>query len=124
MDALLVLILALAVVAGALVVLGAGIRSWSSRSRRTAEELAGPAPTLDYVVPPGQDPAVVLNALATEGYAVRAAPARTRLLHVSCPAGPDRDRAHVRATIASVHHTAIDAGAPMEPGEVRFTDET
>lgn len=107
-----------------LLIAGAGLRSWSARRHEVAEELAGPtAPTLDYVVPPGQDPVVLLTALSTEGYTATADPVQTQLLHISCPAGPDRDRAHVRATIATVRSTALDTGAPMDPGQVRFTDE-
>jgi hypothetical protein len=79
---------------------------------------------LDYVVPAGQDPAVVLAALAAEGYDATTDPGQANLVHTRCPSGPERERARVRATIQSVHTTAIDAGAPFDPGPVRFQDET
>lgn len=121
MGALLVPLLILVVV---LVVVGVGVRSWAARRDAAAEELARPATsTLDYLVPPGQDPVVLLTALTTEGFAATADPHRADLVHISCPAGPDRDRARARATIASVHRTGIDSGAPMDPGTVRFLDE-
>jgi hypothetical protein len=112
----------LVVVVAALVLWG--LWTWSSRQRRRADELASPAaPTLDYRVPAGQDPVVVLDVLASEGYAVSTDPRDTMLVHVSCPAGLDRERARVRATIEAAGQTAIDTGAPFEPGEVRFLDE-
>jgi hypothetical protein len=111
-------------VVAVLVVLGLGVRTFATQRRAVADELAQErVPTLDYVVPPGQDPVVLLTALSAEGYAATADPRRADLLHISTPAGPDRDRAHVRATIASAHDTALDTPVTMDPGEVRFTDE-
>jgi hypothetical protein len=121
MGALLVPLVILVVLA---VVVAVGVRSWSRRHAAVADDLAATStPTLDYLVPPGQDPVVLLTALSAEGYTATADPVQTELVHISCPSGPDRDRAHVRGTIAAVHTTAIDAGAPMEPGDVRFLDE-
>jgi len=81
-------------------------------------------PLLDYVVPAGQDPAVVLAALAAERYDASTDPGQANLIHIACPGGADRERARVRATIEAVHTTAIDAGAPFDPGPVRFQDES
>ena len=121
MGALLIPVIALVVVVVAVAV-GAG--AWSSRRHASAERVASPAhPTLDYRVPPGQDPAVLLAALAQEGFTASVDPRDTHLVRVSSPAGPDRDRAHVRSVIASVRTTGIDSGAPHDPGAVRFTDE-
>jgi hypothetical protein len=123
MEALPVLVIVAVVVAVALF-LGMGRASQARRRAETEDDLAQPATsTLDYVVPPGQDPVVLLTALSAEGYTAVTDPRQNDLLHIACPSGPDRDRAHVRGTIAAVHTTAVDAGAPMEPGDVRFLDE-
>jgi hypothetical protein len=107
-----------------LAVVVVGVAAWASRRQRVSDELASTAaPTLDYLVPPGQDPVILTTALDAEGYTVTTDPRNALLVHVSCPAGPDRDRARVRAVISSVHTTALDAGQRMEIGEVRFTDE-
>jgi FtsZ-interacting cell division protein ZipA len=119
-SALVPILVGVVVVVIALVVAG----RWASRRQRTDDELAAPSTaTIDYVVPDVQDPAVVVAALHAEGFTASTDPAQTRLVHVSCPAGPDRERAHVRSVIASVHTTVIDAGAPFDPEQVRFTDE-
>lgn len=121
MGALLVPLIVLVVI---LIAVGIGVRAWAARREAVAEDLARPTTsTLDYHVPPGQDPVVVLTALSTEGFSATADPHRTDLVHISCPAGADRDRARVRATIASAHSTAIDTGASMDPTPVRFADE-
>jgi hypothetical protein len=121
MGALLVPLVILLVI---LVIAWVGLRSWAGRRTAVADDLAEPrTSTLDYVVPPGQDPVVLLTALSAEGYTATADPRQTDLVHISCPAGADRDRARVRATIQSVHSTAIDTGVPMDPGHVRFVDE-
>jgi hypothetical protein len=99
-------------------------RAWMGRRTEVADELASPeSPTLDYVVPAGQDPVVVLTALSADGYVATADPTDVHLIHISCPSGEDRERARVRATIESVHTTAIDDGAPIDSGPVRFVDE-
>jgi hypothetical protein len=97
---------------------------WAARRQRTGDELAAPSTaTIDYLVPDVQDPAVIVAALHAEGFTATTDPGQTRLVHVSCPAGANRDRAHIRSVIASVHTTSIDAGAPLDPEGVRFTDE-
>jgi len=79
--------------------------------------------SLDYVVPEGQDPAVVLTALSREGYSATPEPGQVNLLHIDCPSGPEQDRAAIRRIIESVHTTGIDSGAPFDPGSIRFVDE-
>jgi hypothetical protein len=114
----------LLVVLAIVVVLALGVRTWSSRRLHTSEQLAGPeAPTLDYHVPPGQDPVVVLSALTGDGFEATTDPADATLVHISCPAGLERARARARATIRSADATAIDHGAPANAHEVRFVDE-
>ena len=106
-------------------VLVLGGRTWMARHTRRADELARPdSSTLDYVVPTGQDPVVVLNSLSAKGYEATPDPRQVHLLHISCPAGPQRDRAHVRTIIESADRTSIDSGAPVDPGAVRFVDES
>jgi hypothetical protein len=77
--------------------------------------------TLCYHVPEGQDPAAVLAALETEGYAATLSPAPA--IHdvlIPCRTGADRERAHVRAVIA---HAALNMeGAPGDHPVV-FADE-
>jgi hypothetical protein len=119
-----ILIPVILVVIVAVVVLLA-LASWGRRRQSAADELAHPAsPTLDYRVPPGQDPVVVLTALASEGYQATVDPEATQLVHISCPAGLDRERAHVRAVLESADTTTIDTGAPIDPTPVRFVDES
>jgi hypothetical protein len=80
--------------------------------------------TLDYVVPEGQDPAVIRAALSKEGYDANLDPrSGDQLLHIEYRGGGDRDRARVRAIIESVDTSAIDAGVPVEWAPVRFADE-
>lgn len=124
----LALILVLAVVAIVLVaafVLGGGAAAKTRASRRTTvhDELADRADTLDYEVPRGQDPALLVAALRQDGYDAAPDPRRTNLLHIECPSGPDRERPRVRATLESVRHTVMDTGAPVDPEPVRFADE-
>src|SRR4051794_4450209 len=89
-------VIALMVVVGivaATVVVVVGLRSWGRDVARTESELHGPgARTMTYAVPAGQDPAVLMAALAGAGYrAVEETPER---LLVGCP--HDRDAAAVR----------------------------
>jgi hypothetical protein len=81
-------------------------------------------PTLEYLVPTGQDPAVILAALQSEGYMATVDPHHTeQLLLISCPAGLDRERARVRSIIAAADVTTLDDGGPVDV-DVRFRDET
>jgi hypothetical protein len=120
MGALLLPVLAAVVV---LVLLAVLVHRWMSEHTRRAVDLAEPdTSTLDYVVPEGQDPAVLLGALVRDGFEASPDPAESHVLHISCPAGPDRDRARARACLEAASSTALDHGAPVER-PVRFRDE-
>jgi hypothetical protein len=112
----------------ALVALGAivlyVVRQQVRQRERIDEELGGRRSfTLEYAVPTGQDPTVILAALARSGYTATVAPrgAHHHVL-IACPAGVDRERAQVRATIESATVTAAEDGVPLA-AEVRFVDE-
>jgi len=80
------------------VVLG-WLRSWGKGVARTESELHEPgARTMTYAVPAGQDPAVLMAALAGAGYrAVEETPER---LLVGCP--HERDDAAIRELLDHV----------------------
>jgi hypothetical protein len=81
-------------------------------------------PTLEYSVPTGQDPAVILAALHGEGYTATVDPNHTQqLVLIACPGGLDRERARVRSIIAAADVTTIDDGGPVDV-DVRFRDES
>ena len=99
--------------------------------RRTAEAGAKQAhlhenersSTLAYLVPPGQDPAVLVAALEQCGYAA-AAETTGGPLRLLVDAGPHgRSREDVRAVIEGVRTSALDDGQPVRAGAVRFEDE-
>lgn len=77
--------------------------------------------TLDYRAPEGQDRVVVITALGQAGYDVHPDETDHQLVHVSCP---DDARERVRDVIGSVHTSALDTGVPVDPGTIRFADET
>ncbi|MFI2708195.1 hypothetical protein ACH5WX_11690, partial [Nocardioides sp. CER28] len=71
-----------------------------------AEAFSPTTDTLCYHVPEGQDPAAVIAALETEGYAATLSPAPA--IHdvlIPCRSGADRERAHVRSVIS---HAALN----------------
>src|SRR5262245_19908214 len=74
-----------------------------------------------YALPHGQDPAVLIAALAGEGFVsvIDLGPVRSRLL-IECA---ETDRAKVRSIIDHIDHAGLD-GAGTHPGPVRFDDET
>ena len=82
--------------------------------------MTGP-PTLQYRAPEGQDRVVVITALTQAGYDAQPDERDHQLLHVSCPEG---DREKVRDVIGSVQTSALDTGVPVDPGTIRFADET
>ncbi|ABL82116.1 MULTISPECIES: hypothetical protein [unclassified Nocardioides] len=116
------------VIAFALLVVLAGVAlvvvPLARRRQHTADVINAPGtPPLDYRVPEGQDPATVLAAVADDGYAAAVSPSDTQLVRVHCPGGPDRERPRVRAIIAHVPSTTIDAAAPAPAAPVVFEDE-
>jgi hypothetical protein len=122
--AMIFLLVVVAVIAVIVVVAMGGRGSKLARDREVDRILVdkGRVETLEYVVPTGQDPAAVVAALQREGYnAVRKADQGEELVLVPCPAGQDRERAHVRAIISGTT-TTIEDGAPIEE-RVHFQDE-
>lgn len=106
----------------AVLVVGAvGLRSWGMAEARTEARLRSPTThTISYVVPRGQDPAILMAALAGAGFTTvvdNSAPAE-RIL-VAC-AETDRDR--VREVLEHVDRTGFD-GAEMHVAHVTFDDE-
>lgn len=117
---LIVMLLALVAV---LVLVGAGFQDRIRQQRRVRDEADGTVPTLDYEVPEGQDPAVIMVALRQEGYEATVEPSgRHPHVLVPCPSGTERERAHVRAVVQGASVSALDDGVPLEQ-EVRFADE-
>jgi hypothetical protein len=94
------------------------------RRRDEAVKAEAFSPTIDtlcYHVPEGQDPAAVLAALETEGYAATLSPAPA--IHdvlIPCRTGADRERAHVRAVIA---HASVNMEGTPGYRPVVFSDE-
>jgi hypothetical protein len=100
------------------------IRQQLAEREQVARELHDEhTPTLEYALPTGQEPALILAALEQDGFTATVDPhhARQRVL-VSCPGGVDRHRARVRAVIASAMVVTPEGGVPPEP-DVRFRDE-
>lgn len=97
--------------------------AWAGR-READRQIPDDVASLEYLVPAGQDPVVVLTALSQAGYTATADHTQRQLLRIACPSGTDEERAHVREVIGSVHTTALDTGMPMNPGPVRFVDES
>ncbi|HEX6517289.1 MAG TPA: hypothetical protein VF049_17120 [Nocardioidaceae bacterium] len=78
---------------------------------------------LRYPVPDGQDPAVLLSALGQAGYKAAADTVEGKpYVVVECPAGRERERAHVRQAIRDAGSTSME-GPAFEPREVTFDDE-
>lgn len=100
------------------------VREQVAQRARVAAELDSPqTPTLEYAVPTGQDPAVIIAALEKAGYTATADPNHVhQLLRVACPSGLDRQREQVRTVIESASVTAVRDGVPIE-ADVQFADE-
>lgn len=119
--------LATAVVVGVIIVLIAGVVFFGYTSAKAGKEgEAGVDPRvehLSYPVPDGQDPAVLMAALTEAGYdaASEVVEGKPHVV-VACPAGRDRERAHVRQVIRDTGTTGM-TGTPFEPEQVVFQDE-
>ena len=100
------------------------IREEAARRREIDQVLHDEGmPTLEYSVPTGQDPAVILAALERAGYIATVDPGITHeVVLVACPDGVARERDRVRALIESASITAPEDGVPQRL-EVRFRDE-
>lgn len=109
------------------VVVGMRLLKDVSLARERVEEfLHDPGtPTLEYVVPTGEDPVFAVAALERAGYNVGVdSHGSHELVMVECPDGPDRSRAKVRAVIESARVGARDGGVRVNDGvPVRFRDE-
>jgi hypothetical protein len=100
------------------------IRQQVAERERVARELHDDrTPTLEYDVPTGQGPVVILTALERAGFTATVDPnhVHQRVL-VACPRGLDEDRARVRSVIESASVTTPQDGIPVE-ADVRFRDE-
>ena len=76
--------------------------------------------TLEYAVPPGQDPSVLVAALGHAGFtAVAELHAGAEVLVVECP---DSERRRVRGIIEETRTTTVEGGE-LAVGSVRFEDE-
>jgi len=101
------------------------LREQSLKRERVEAELhdAG-TPRLEYVVPTGEDPVVVLAALERAGYTagVDTHGARQVVL-VKCPDGTERSRQKVRAVIETA---GVSTPKPetQSRADVRFRDES
>ena len=95
----------------------------AERERVSVELHSAEIPTLEYAVPDGQDPTVILAALEKAGYTATADPhhAHQRVL-IACPGGVDRQRARARSVIESASVTPPQDGVPLEV-EVQLVDE-
>lgn len=110
----------LALIAG-MVILAVGLRNWGRNDARTEARLRSPdTHTVAYVVPDGQDPAILMAALAGAGFtAVVDTSGRSERVLVACDEA-ERDR--VRSILEHVHRTSFD-GAEMDVAHVAFDDE-
>jgi hypothetical protein len=96
---------------------------WSKERAATAESLeSAGTETLEYPVPPGQDPVVVLTALESEGFAT-SLDATGEIVLIHCPDGRESARPLARAAISRADRTAIEHGQPMGAEAIRFRDE-
>jgi hypothetical protein len=95
-----------------------------SREKVQAHLHDASTPTLDYVVPTGEDPVLVVAALERAGYTVAVDPhGAHQVVLVECPGEREAAREKVRAVIESAHVGASSQGTPA-PTAVRFSDET
>ena len=116
-----IVLIPILIVAAVAVIGVLALRAWGRRRTAVDDELAGDTQTLDYLVPQGQDPAVLISALKGDGYQAAPDPGRTNLLHIACPSGLDRERPRVRATLEAARLSGPGTGTSPEP--VRFVDE-
>ena len=95
---------------------------WSKERGATAEALeSAGTETLEYPVPPGQDPVVVLRA-GVRGF--HGEPRRHRRGRADpLPGRAEAARPLARAAIARADRTAIEHGAPLGGEAIRFRDE-
>jgi hypothetical protein len=116
-------VITVALVALALIVLYVVREQVKLREQVDEDLTGGSTPTLEYAVPTGQDPAVILAALERAGYTATVDPTHThQIVLIACPWGVEPERASVRSVIESASVTAPQDGVPLEV-DVRFRDE-
>jgi hypothetical protein len=104
-------------------------RRFTHREVERSDELrSADRPSLRYLVPPGQDPAVVVLALEQAGYVTSPdseSGASTPIVAVGPRAGETLDREAVRATLMQTSGTNIvpEESAQVERRRVLFQDE-
>ncbi len=103
------------------VVVSLGLRTWTLGQARTEARLLSPdTHTVGYVVPEGQDPAVLMAAVTTAGYtAIVDTSGGTERLLVECD---EHARGDVRRVLEGVHSTAWD-GSDSRVEHIVFDDE-
>jgi hypothetical protein len=96
---------------------------WSRQRGTTAAALEGDeTETLEYTVPSGQDPVVVMTALERAGFTTTL-DKTGEVLRIHCPDGRDSSRERARAAISGADTSAIDHGRSLGVDTVRFHDE-
>jgi len=96
---------------------------WSKDRAASAELLESTdTDTLEYTVPAGQDPVVLLTSLESEGFAT-SLDATGQIVLIHCPDGREAARPLARAAISQADTTAIAHGRPLGSGAIRFRDE-
>ena len=106
-----------------------GVRAFSRREVEHSDQLqASPRHSVRYQVPPGQDPAVVLHHLESEGYDVSpdSEPGPSSpILIIGTQDATVIDREAVRATLAELDESNInpEESGPVRQGRVTFADE-
>ncbi|MGY2875795.1 hypothetical protein ACVW00_002985 [Marmoricola sp. URHA0025 HA25] len=118
-------LLAVVIVAGVVLAVATGRLGGSLRRHKEVQDalLSDRTATLEYLVPTGQDPAVVIAALHKAGFtaATDPAPSGQRVL-IECPEGVEHQRGDVRSIIESANRSTQQEGARLDLG-VRFSDE-
>jgi hypothetical protein len=100
------------------------LRDESLHREQVEAELHDPAtPKLEYVVPTGEDPIIVVAALERAGFTVGVDSRGThQVVLVKCPDGRDVSRAAVRSVIATAGTTTPRREVRTRP-DVQFRDE-
>jgi predicted membrane-bound mannosyltransferase len=117
------LISVVALIVGAYVVMGTGLFKSSQAGTVEPSAAQGDRRQLRYLVPPGQDPAVLLAALRKAGI-VAAEDSRQTPEGPTIVVAEPADREQVRTVLAQTPQTSMDDPAARRGEEVRFLDES
>jgi len=97
------------------------LRGFGMKEVEAEEELLSPqAHTVSWLVPEGEDPALVRTRLSHAGFTSVLDHSGDQRLVIACEPG---EREQVRAVIAQTDHLTFD-GHSAEPGLLRFVDES